>query len=169
MIRHCTAGEFAEIFATINIAAQAYRGTVIPEDVWNEPYMDESELKGEQQLGVIFIGHYDDEGGLIGVMGYQDRGDVCLIRHAYILPPAQGRGIGGLLLGAIRNQTSKPLLVGTWAAAAMAIAFYEKNNFRHVGAEETERLLDKYWQVPKSQSDQSVVLADAPWFNRPAA
>jgi len=166
MIRQCADSEFTEIYKTINLAAQSYRGKVIPESKWEEPYMSESELKNEQRQGVMFIGYYEDEGRLRGVMGYQDRGDVCLIRHAYILPPFQGRGIGGLLLGAIRAQSGKPLLVGTWAAAAMAIAFYEKNNFRHVGAEETERLLDKYWDVPKTQSDQSVVLADAPWFGR---
>jgi GNAT superfamily N-acetyltransferase len=165
MIRQCRGREYPEIFATINKAALAYCGVVIPEDKWKEPYIDESELKSERQKGVKFQGYYDDSGGLLGVMGYQDCWDVQLIRHAYILPTEQRRGIGGLLLDAIRELASKPLLVGTYTAAATAISFYEKNNFCNVGPDETQRLLSKYWTVPKIQSEQSVVLADAPWFD----
>lgn len=160
MIRECTGNEYPEIFTIINEAAQVYRGAVIPENKWKEPYMSESELKSELQEGVQFLGFYDDADILLGVMGHQNRDDVQLIRHAYVSPLSQGRGIGGMLLNAIRQQASKLLLVGTYTASIAAIAFYEKNGFRHVGPDETQRLLSKYWDIPRTQSNQSVVLAD---------
>jgi GNAT superfamily N-acetyltransferase len=58
-------------------------------------------------------------------MGIQDVRDVTLIRHAYVLPVHQGRGIGGALLTFLAEQTTSPLLVGTWAAADWAIRFYD--------------------------------------------
>jgi len=46
-------------------------------------------------------------------MGIQDVRDVTLIRHAYVLPVHQGRGIGGALHTFLAEQTTGPLLVGT--------------------------------------------------------
>jgi hypothetical protein len=50
--------------------------------------------------------------------------------------------------------------VGTWADAAWAIAFYERNGFRLQSPAETARLLREYWDVPAAQAAVSVVLAD---------
>jgi len=59
--------------------------------------------------------------------------------------------------------TAKPILIGTWRAAAWAIAFYEKNGYRALSRPETERLLRKYWSIPERQIETSVVLANARW------
>ena len=114
-IRLCRDGDRGAILAIINAAASAYRG-VIPADRWHEPYMAADELNDEMAAGVAFWG-YEDGGRLAGVMGLQKVRDVELIRHAYVLPSKQRHGFGGLLLRHLRQVSTKPMLVGTWAAA----------------------------------------------------
>jgi len=97
-------------------------------------------------------------------MGIQEVKDVTLIRHAYVRPSKQHRGIGKKLLLHLLKQTSKPVLIGTWANAYWAISFYEKNGFRLVPNEEKDELLRKYWSIPERQVEASVVLADEKWF-----
>ena len=160
MIRMCTETDFNTIFEIINDAAQAYKG-IIPEDRWNEPYMHIKELRNEIEDGVIFWG-LEDDGQLVGVMGIQDKDEVTLIRHAYVLPRSQKLGIGRKLLQHLEGMTEKPILIGTWADAAWAISFYEKNGYRLVSDEEKNRLLRKYWSIPERQVMTSVVLAKQP-------
>lgn len=156
MIRRCTDADFTSIEAIINQAAEAYRG-VIPTDCWHEPYMSRSSLRTEIAAGVDFWG-WDESGVLAGVMGLQKVKDVTLIRHAYVSPACQGRGIGGALLAALADRTTGRLLVGTWAAAEWAIRFYRRHGFRLVSPEEKDRLLDAYWSIPPRQRETSVVL-----------
>ena len=162
MIRPCHAGDIPAMLDIVNEAALAYRG-VIPADRWTEPYMPEEELRHEIESGVIFLGE-EQAGELVGVMGIQHIRDVSLIRHAYVRRAAQQQGTGARLLEALRVQTSKPLLVGTWADASWAIRFYEKHGFRLVTPGEKDRLLRKYWNIPGRQVETSVVLADGKWF-----
>jgi GNAT superfamily N-acetyltransferase len=156
MIRNCTDVDIAAIDAVINEAARAYRG-VIPTDCWHEPYMPQADLMAEIAAGVAFLG-WEEVGTLVGVMGLQKVRDATLIRHAYVLPGYQGRGIGGALLAALAGQITGPLLVGTWAAAEWAIRFYARHGFRQVSVLEKERLLQTYWSVPLRQQESSVVL-----------
>ncbi|MGA8006889.1 MAG: GNAT family N-acetyltransferase [Burkholderiales bacterium] len=145
------------LLAIVNDAAQAYRG-VIPADRWHEPYMPLAELEAEIADGVEFWGA-EEEGHLLGVMGIQDRGEVALVRHAYVASAAQGKGIGRSLLRHVQSLTQKPLLVGTWVAAEWAIAFYLRNGFALVADEQKDALLRKYWSIPERQIETSVVLA----------
>jgi len=163
MIRQCDASEVELIYSIINDAAEAYRG-VIPGDRWKEPYMSEDELQHEIDQGVVFWG-YEQDGELVGVMGIQHVQDVTLIRHAYVHTAKQNQGIGGKLLSSLRQQTTCPLSVGTWADALWAIRFYENHGFQLVSWEEKERLLRKYWSIPERQVETSVVLADQKWFD----
>jgi GNAT superfamily N-acetyltransferase len=156
-IRRCRDDERDEILAIVNAAAGAYRG-VIPEDRWHEPYMPGEELDGEIAAGVEFWG-YEDDGALLGIMGIQPVGDVNLIRHAYVTPESQGRGIGGALLEHLTRLATRPMLVGTWAAAEWAIRFYERHGFEPVGRERSAELLRAYWDIPERQIETSVVLA----------
>src|SRR3954451_20062737 len=114
-IRPCRDDDREAILAIVNAAAEAYRG-VIPADRWHEPYMPAEELAGEIAAGVAFRG-YEDGGALRGVMGIQPVHDVDLIRHAYVAPGAQGRGIGGALLEDLRRGSTPPPLVGPPAGA----------------------------------------------------
>lgn len=157
MIRACSSADIPAIDSIINAAAEAYRG-VIPQDCWHEPYMPRAHLEAEIANGVVFSGD-EQSGRLVGVMGRQRVRDVTLIRHAYVLPSHQRHGIGGALLTEIADQTTGPLLVGTWAAADWAIRFYQRHGFRLVSSEEKARLLETYWNVPARQQEVSVVLA----------
>jgi GNAT superfamily N-acetyltransferase len=141
----------------INDAALAYRG-VIPPDRWHEPYMPLEALVAEMRAGVEFS-CVRRGGRVVGVMGLQHVADVALIRHAYTLTAAQGRGIGTTLVEHLRKKTERGLLVGTWKAATWAVRFYERRGFRLVGEEEKVRLLRRYWTVPERQIEESVVLA----------
>lgn len=158
MIAACSAADVPAIHEIVNQAAAAYRG-VIPADCWHEPYMAREELQSEIAAGVEFSGCWDD-GTLVGVMGIQPVADVTLIRHAYVRPEHQRRGIGGALLRELMGRANdRRLLVGTWADARWAIEFYERNGFRLVGPDETRRLLQTYWSIPERQAEVSVVLA----------
>jgi GNAT superfamily N-acetyltransferase len=162
MIRPLRPDEIDVALAIINQAALAYKG-VIPADCWQEPYMPVEELRAEIAAGVDFYG-YKGEGGLLGVMGRQDLGEVTLIRHAYVHPTAQRRGLGARLLTHLVEEIPGPVLVGTWAAADWAIRFYAKHGFRLVTPETKDRLLRTYWTISPRQIETSVVLADPTWF-----
>src|SRR6476660_8109275 len=101
MIRRCREDEVDAILSIINSAAERYRH-VIPSDRWHEPYMPADHLRGDIEAGVSFSG-MEEGGRLIGVMGIQEVRDVVLIRHAYVAPDAQGKGVGGALLEHLRS------------------------------------------------------------------
>jgi GNAT superfamily N-acetyltransferase len=159
-LRDCVSEDFPAILAIINAAAEAYRG-VIPPDCWHDPYMSEGALRAELAAGVAFCG-YEDDGGLRGVMGRQPVGDVDLIRHAYVLPESQRRGVGGALLRHLQQESTRRILVGTWAAATWAIDFYQRHGFVLVAPAAKATLLRRYWTIPERQIETSVVLASPP-------
>lgn len=158
MIRKATEQDFEAIFNVINDAAIAYKG-VIPSDRWHEPYMTREELEVQIKDGVKFL-CYVDNSEIVGVMGIQDKTDVELIRHAYVKTKQRNIGIGTMLLQKLTQDSTKPLLVGTWKAAHWAIKFYEKNGFCLVDEVEKNYLLKKYWAIPDRQVETSVVLVD---------
>ena len=162
MIRQCNDNDFEIIYAIINEAAEMYEG-VIPDDCWKSPYMPRKELKNEIDAEVVFWG-YEEDGVLMGVMGMQHVQDVTLIRHAYVRSERQQQGIGKKLLIALCEQSDRPMLVGTWAAAKWAIRFYQKHGFNLVTRQEKNQLLKKYWAISERQIETSVVLADKKWF-----
>jgi len=160
-LRACGPADLDAILAVVNDAAQAYRG-IIPADRWHEPYMGRAELEAEIAAGVRFWA-WEEGGALAGVMGLQHKGEVDLIRHAYVRTLDRRRGIGARLLAHIESLSARPILIGTWAAAGWAIRFYEKHGYRVLAREEAERLLRRYWSVPERQIATSVVLASPRW------
>jgi N-acetylglutamate synthase-like GNAT family acetyltransferase len=165
VIRSCAidGSEDVIIHSIINDAAQAYKG-IIPQDRFSEPYMSMEHLKSEVADGVAFWGYEDEEGNLIGVMGVQDKGDVVLIRHAYVRTNQRGKGIGSKLLAQLMDASDKPILIGTWASASWAISFYMRHGFKQVDQQEKEQLLRTYWSIPDRQIETSVVLCDPSWI-----
>ena len=161
MISKCEQRDFNEIYEIINDATTASRG-VIPADRWHEPYMTEEELKRQIDEGVQFWSYTEDE-EIIGVMGIQFKGDVTLIRHAYVRTAKRNKGIGSKLLEHLYATSTTPVLIGTWADAKWAIEFYQKHGFRLLATEEKNNLLRKYWTIPDRQIEASVVLASADW------
>jgi len=159
-IRPCREDERDEILAIVNAAAEAYRG-IIPADRWHEPYMPAAELDGEIEAGVAFWG-CEEDGELVGAMGIQPVGDVELIRHAYVRPDRQRAGIGAALLHHLVEISDRPVLVGTWAAAEWAIAFYRRHGFELASPQRSAALLERYWSIPERQAETSVVLEYRP-------
>ncbi len=154
MIRELTEIDKASIYQVVNAAARAYKG-VIPADRYHEPYMPEEELCGEMER-MTFFG-WESGTKIVGVIGYQPVEDVTLIRHAYVLPACQKKGIGTKLLQHVKKLTkTRRLLVGTWADANWAVAFYTKQGFEIMP--DKNGLLRKYWNIPKRQIETSVVL-----------
>ena len=158
MVRKATQDDFQQIYEIINDAAIAYKG-IIPADRWHEPYMPQTELEEQIADGVNFTCYLED-GEIVGVMGIQDKGEVNLIRHAYVTTKRRGGGIGGVLLRELVEASPKPILIGTWRAADWAIHFYEKHGFVQVSEEEKNRLLKTFWNIPDRQIETSVVLKD---------
>ena len=157
MINELSTSHNPRILEIINKAAQVYKG-VIPDDRWKEPYMSKKELKKEIEEGVKFLG-YKENTTILGVMGIQQVKDTTLIRHAYITPKYQKKGIGKKILKHLITLTNTPeVLVGTWEAATWAIKFYEKQGFLQVSKKEKDKLLNRYWKIPNRQIKTSVVL-----------
>ena len=92
MICRLTVIDELAVFDVINQAAIAYKGK-IPCDLWKEPYMPHEELEEEITSGVQFYG-WKESKTLKAVMGIQSVTDVTLIRHAYVLPSEQRKGLG---------------------------------------------------------------------------
>ena len=161
MIVKCEEKDLKHICGIINDAAKAYKG-IIPADRWHEPYMPEEELRKQIDEGVEFSA-YKENNEIIGVMGIQFKGDVTLIRHAYVKTKDRNKGIGGKLLRHLYSISSTPVLIGTWADAKWAIDFYIKHGFRLLSKDETNILLRKYWNIPERQIETSVVLASSDW------
>lgn len=130
--------------------------------------MSLDELRNELACGVTFWGLTID-GAVRGVMGIQPMRDIDLIRHAYVSPQLQRRGIGAALLQHLRHASTRRMLVGTWAAAGWAIDFYRRNDFVLVPADATPGLLRTYWTIPERQIQTSVVLANPPLTALPSS
>jgi GNAT superfamily N-acetyltransferase len=163
LIRKSRQTDVATMFAIVNAAAQAYRG-VIPAELWHEPYMPLDELQSAIGEGIVFW-VAEESARLLGVMGIQDKGEVALVRHAYVMPADQRKGVGTSLLRHVQGLTSKPVLIGTWADASWAIDFYRRNGFTVVANTEKNSLLRRYWSIPARQAETSVVLADERWID----
>lgn len=154
MIRICQPADTERIYLIINEAAKAYQG-VIPADCYREPYMPIDELERELAEMSFFV--WEERGELVGVIGFQPIMEVTLIRHAYVLPQWQRRGIASRLIDKMKRLCRTPrLLVGTWAAAYWAIALYQKHGFRLMP--DKDELLKAYWKIPQCQIETSVVL-----------
>ena len=154
MIKKLSSKDMDVIWEIINKAAYAYKG-VIPDDCFTEPYMPIAELQSEMK-SVTFFG-WQENNNLTGVMGLQPVLDMTLIRHAYILPDHQRKGIGTLLLNHLKQLTgTRYLLVGTWRDATWAIEFYQKHGFKLMP--DKDELLARYWDISQRQIDTSVVL-----------
>ncbi len=154
MIRPCRDDDLQSVCAIINDAAGAYKGA-IPDDCWHEPYMPMDELRREVAT-MTFYG-FEEDGRLVGVIGYQPLEDVTLLRHLYVETARQRRGLGSALLRHVVGLTATPrLLVGMWADAAWAVRFYQRHGFSLLP--DGDQLLRAYWMIPARQRQASLVM-----------
>ena len=96
-------------------------------------------------------------------MGIQPVRDVDLIRHAYVLPASQGRGVGGALIEHLHA-------VGDAARAGRHLGrrrvgdpLLPPPRLRSRSAPSAPpRCCKTYWSIPDRQIETSVVLANPP-------
>ena len=85
---------------------------------------------------------------------------MALIRHSYVRPNFQKKGVGSRLLGhleaLIKKSGLSKIIVGTYADAFWAIAFYQKHGYKLV--ENHVAVLRKYYNIPAVQRENSVAL-----------
>ena len=160
-IRPCLEEERGALLAIVNAAAQAYRG-VIPADRWHEPYMSRVRSSTRRSRPASCSGGTRPRASWWASWACSR----CATSTSSVMPTSRRSSRGGgsagrcslHLLGASTRRT----LVGTWAAAAWAIRFYERHGFEPVGAARTAQLLKAYWTIPERQIETSVVLEWAP-------
>ena len=92
-------------------------------------------------------------------MGIQPVRDVNLIRHAYVVPESQGRGIGGALLEHLLELATRPCWWAPGPPPTWAIRFYERYGFEYVGASARPSCCGSTGTIPERQIETSVVLA----------
>ncbi|MBI2370723.1 MAG: GNAT family N-acetyltransferase [Deltaproteobacteria bacterium] len=156
VIRECAERDREALYAVINEAsALAYRA-ILPPEAYHEPQMPMAEL--QQEMARVRFFAAEAAGTVVGVMGYEYCQDVALIRHAYVRPAWQRRGIGAALLrhveGLIRGVPR--IVLGTYAANAPAIRFYEKHGYRVV--RDSDAVLRQYYEIPEVQRQASIAM-----------
>lgn len=157
-IRLCSRRDSEAIYQIINEAAKAYKRGV-PPHVYHEPQMPMDELMRERER-ITFLA-YEENGSILGVIGYEHVKDVTLIRHAYVLPGVQRKGIGSLLLKHVEAaiaESGRPrrVIIGTYSGAEWAISFYEKHGYSKSG--NPQQILTQYYNIPEVQRLNSLTL-----------
>ena len=156
-IRELTSGDRNRAVEVINTAAEWYREFLPPEEI-HSPEMDEAAWEAERRR-MTWWGAFID-GELAGVIGSEPAGQAVLLRHAYILPRHQRRGVASALVEHIEERLQKQpddrrLVVGTYAANYKARGHLEKSGFRL--AEDPETALRTYYDIPEDRLRASVV------------
>jgi GNAT superfamily N-acetyltransferase len=92
---------------------------------------------------------------LVAVMGLEARGDAALVRHGYVLPEHQRRGVGGMLLAHLEGVAGTPrMIIGTYAANYKARARLEKAGYRL--CTDSPAVLARYYELPADRARASV-------------
>lgn len=157
-IRRLRENEVSDALRVINDAARAYK-RILSSHVYKEPQMALREFLDEaERIGFYVV---EDEARIIGVMGYEYVEDVVLIRHAYVKPGRQRKGVGSLLLRHLEdlirseNRASR-IVVGTYADAYWAVDFYRKHGYKPVS--DHDATLRRYYVIPDIQRENSIAL-----------
>lgn len=158
-IRALTLADRDAALEVINSAARWYRGFLPPEEV-HDPEMTAAQWDEEARRLTWYGGFLD--GALVGVMGLEYAHDAALLRHAYILPEHQHRGIG-LRLGEhledlVRRERAgrglRRIIVGTYARNYKARGALEKMGYRL--STDSAAVLREYYAIPEDRLRASV-------------
>jgi GNAT superfamily N-acetyltransferase len=152
-IRPLASGDRDTALAVINAAARWYREFLPPDEV-HDPEMTPAQWEAEA-VRLTWYGVFED-GALVAVGGLEYVRDAALLRHGYVLPQHQRRGIGALLREHLEREIrgARRIIIGTYAANYKARGALEKAGYRLSADPET--VLRAYYAIPESRLKSSV-------------
>ncbi len=152
-IRPLAPGDREAAIAVINTAARWYRDFLPPEEV-HDPEMTPADWE-EEARRVTWYGVFDGD-ALLALGGLEYVRDVALLRHGYVLPEQQRRGIGALLREHLEGQVRgvSRIIVGTYAGNYKARGALEKAGYRL--SPDPQAVLRAYYSIPENRLASSV-------------
>ena len=152
-IRPLTPADRDAALGVINTAARWYREFLPPDEV-HEPEMPAAQWEAEARR-LTWFGAFA-AGSLAGVMGLEYVRDAALLRHAYVLPESQRRGLGSWLREHLERQVrgASRIIVGTYAGNYKARAALEKAGYRL--SPDSQAVLRVYYAIPEDRMRTSV-------------
>ena len=152
-IRPLTSADRDAALAVINTAARWYRDFLPPEEV-HEPEMTPDQWDAEARR-LTWYGIFEG-GALLAVAGLEYVRAAALLRHGYVLPEHQRRGIGALLREHMESQVRgvSRIIVGTYAGNYKARGALEKAGYRL--SADSAAVLRAYYAIPEDRLKSSV-------------
>jgi GNAT superfamily N-acetyltransferase len=158
LIRPLSARDREGALAVINEAARWYREFLPPEE-YHEPEMTAEEWDREARRLTwygVFVG-----GALVGVGGLERVREVALLRHGYVLPGWQRRGIGARLVERLETEArgAERAIVGTYRGNYKAQRALEKAGYRR--SPDPVAVLRSHYSIPEARLMSSVTYEKA--------
>jgi GNAT superfamily N-acetyltransferase len=151
-IRRLNEADRAAALQVINVAAQWYREFLPPEEL-HSPEMTPEQWDAEARR-MAWYGAFVDQ-RMVAVMGLEAMSDAALVRHGYVLPEHQRRGVGGTLLAHLERVAGVPrVIIGTYAANYKARTSLEKAGYRLCA--DSPAVLARYYALPADRARASV-------------
>ncbi len=138
----------------VNRSAAWYHEILPPEEV-HDPEMTAADWDAEARRMAwygAFVG-----GTLVGVMGLERVRDAVLLRHGYVLPDYQRRGVGARLREHLEGEArgAARIVVGTYGTNYKARHALEKAGY--VLVPDSAAVLRRYYAIPEDRLRASVV------------
>jgi GNAT superfamily N-acetyltransferase len=150
--------ELIEALEVLNEAAKSYK-KILPHEAYKEPYMSLKEFSSEAERINFLTAKIDRE--IVGIMGYEYKGDVALVRHGYVKPSYQRMGIGSTLFKIIEEKIKsegkvKKMIVGMYRKAYWAVSFWSKHGFMLI--DNSDEVLKRYYNILEVQIRNSIAM-----------
>ena len=152
-IRALVPGDRNAALAVINMAARWYRDFLPAED-FHDPEMTPEQWEAEARR-LAWYGVFDGD-VLVAVGGLEHVRDAALLRHGYVVPEYQRRGVGALLREHLEQQVRgvSRIIVGTYAGNYKARGALDKAGYRL--STDPEAVLRAYYAIPEFRLKSSV-------------
>lgn len=152
-IRALAPGDRDAAVAVINTAARWYRDFLPAADL-HDPEMTPEQWEAEAGR-LVWYGVFEGT-VLVAVGGLEHARDAALLRHGYVLPEYQRRGVGALLREHLEHQVRgvRRIIVGTYAGNYKARGALAKAGY-HLSAD-PEVVLRAYYAIPEDRLRSSV-------------
>jgi pimeloyl-ACP methyl ester carboxylesterase/RimJ/RimL family protein N-acetyltransferase len=153
-IRTLTEADRDAALRVINDAARWY-AEILPADEVPDPEMTSAQWR-QESARMAWFGAESDEGELVGVLGLEYVDDVALLRHWYVSPAHQRRGVGALLREHLERQVTgvDRVIAGTYAANVIARRALEAADY-YLSAD-SDDVLRRYYRIPDVRRMSSV-------------